>query len=66
MAPSAAALNTIPTAGRTMLLTQARGTAIHLTSIAADHDDPQPAVPSRTRPRSSPFPAINTPRFVAP
>lgn len=49
MAPSAAVLNTITTAGRTMLLTQTGGMAIHLTSIASDNDDPQPAFPSRTR-----------------
>lgn len=50
MAPGAANLNTITTAGRTMLLAQTGGIAIHLTSVAADNDDPQPAVSSRTRP----------------
>ena len=49
MASSATVLNTITTAGRTMLLTQTGGMAIHLTSIASDSDDPQPADPSRTR-----------------
>ncbi len=52
MAPRAANLNTITTAGRTMLLTQTGGAAIHLTSIAADNDDPRPAVPSRMQPSS--------------
>ncbi len=52
MAPGAATLNTIITAGRTMLLTQTGGVAVHLTSFAADNDDPQPAVSSLTRPGS--------------
>jgi hypothetical protein len=39
MAPRAAVLNTITTAGRTMLLTQTGGVAIHLTPSANDNDD---------------------------
>jgi hypothetical protein len=52
MAPHAAVLNTITTAGRTMLLTQTGGIAIHLTPSANDSDDPQPAIPSRTQPNT--------------
>lgn len=52
MAPRAVVLNTITTAGRTMLLTQTGGIAIHLTPSANDSDDPQPAISSRTRPSS--------------
>ncbi len=53
MAPRAAVLNTITTAGRIMLLTQTGGVAIHLTASANGNDDPQPAIPSRIR-QSSP------------
>jgi hypothetical protein len=46
MARRTAVLNTITTAGRTMLLTRTGGVAIHLTQSANDSDDSQPAVPS--------------------
>jgi hypothetical protein len=54
MARGAAVLNTITTAGRTMLLTRTGGLAIHLTASANDSDDPQPAVRSHTWPSSQP------------
>lgn len=50
----AALLNTITTAGRTMLLTQTGGVAIHLTQSADNSGDTQPAVPSHLRPSSQP------------
>ena len=54
MARGAAVLNTITTAGRTVLLTRTGGLAIHLTASANDSDDPQPAVRSHTWPSSQP------------
>ena len=50
----AAVLNTITTAGRTMLLTRTGGVAIHLTQSADDSDDRQPAVPFHRWPSAQP------------